>query len=58
MADTTGLNEMPGLEPGDFGLGPVYGPHMPSNAAFNSPTHESSVLAYGDVQGKLDVNGL
>ncbi|KAK4307464.1 hypothetical protein Pmani_020768 [Petrolisthes manimaculis] len=58
VADTTGLSEMPGLEPGDFGLGPVYGPHMPSSAAFNSPTHESSVLAYGDVQDENAIGGI
>lgn len=48
-ADSTGLGEMPGLEPGDFGVGPVYGPQLPG--PFNSPVHESSSVAYGDVAG-------
>lgn len=48
-ADSTGLSEMPGLEPGDFGVGPVYGPHMPGS--FSSPVHEPEILSYGDVAG-------
>lgn len=40
---------MPGLEPGDFGVGPVYGPQLPG--PFNSPVHESSSITYGDVAG-------
>lgn len=48
-ADSTALSEMPGLEPGDFGVGPVYGPHMPGS--FSSPVHEPEILSYGDVAG-------
>ncbi|KAG7159461.1 Ubiquitin carboxyl-terminal hydrolase 15-like, partial [Homarus americanus] len=55
-ADSTGLSEMPGLEPGDFGVGPVYGPHMPGT--FNSPIHESGALTYGDVTDENAVGGI
>nr|XP_053639106.1 uncharacterized protein LOC128693452 [Cherax quadricarinatus] len=55
-ADSSGLSEMPGLEPGDFGVGPVYGPHMPGT--FNSPTHESGALSYGDVTDENAVGGI
>lgn len=54
-ADSTGLSgEMPGLEPGDFGVGPVYGPHLPGT--LNSPVHESGPLSYGDVKGNCFQN--
>ncbi|XP_042861119.1 uncharacterized protein LOC122246550 [Penaeus japonicus] len=55
-ADSTGLGEMPGLEPGDFGVGPVYGPQLPG--PFNSPVHESSSITYGDVADENAVGGI
>ncbi|XP_045121962.1 uncharacterized protein LOC123510698 [Portunus trituberculatus] len=55
-ADSSELSEMPGLEPGDFGVGPVYGPQMPGS--FSSPVHEPEILSYGDVADDNAVSGI
>ncbi|CAL4111615.1 unnamed protein product, partial [Meganyctiphanes norvegica] len=59
-ADSTGLSQMPGLGPEDFGIGPpVYGPEMPPNVPFNSPLHETDVQhSYGDILDENGVSGL
>ncbi|XP_068239459.1 uncharacterized protein [Palaemon carinicauda] len=55
QVDNSGLNEMPGLEPSDFDIGPVYGPQMPG--PFSSPTPESG-SSYGDVTDENAVGGI
>ncbi|KAK7074137.1 hypothetical protein SK128_019422 [Halocaridina rubra] len=54
-ADSTALNEMPGLEPSDFGIGPIYGPQMPE--PFSSPTPDSG-SSYGDITDENAVGGI